>query len=461
MKRASSSGHGESWYGAYALLGVVVAGIIPILLPLYVSQSGSAAQLGLVMAALSAGMLSSPHRGELADRGRHHREVFWTGLVIVGMALVLFPLLSGPLAWTALSLLLGCGNAAAATVASLFVVELHPKEEWDARIGSVQTFYGGGQVAGLALAGLFHLNPGSGLWVAAGLMVPALGFALRAPKPSRVPLAARPALPQPDWGVGLPVAGLLSYHHFPDIRQLGRVFGMLRTPFGRFLLAWFLVSLGSAAFFAFYPLLMHEVYGLSANLASWGYAGAAALSLFLYRPAGIWSQKYGAGRVLGFGFGLRLFAFVWLGSLTWLRDARGEDLVILAGFALVVLSWSLLSVAGTALAASLSSLPQGEARGVYNSVMAVAGIGGSVLGGQAGRLWQRSLARGARLGSLAERAAMSWPGAKVVVAQYPSRLKNIVKVLNGNVGMSQFCAHGVQPQFTRRYDYDQPQNVHR
>ena len=38
---------------------------------------------------------------------------------------------------------------------------------------------------------------------------------------------------------------------------------------------------------------------------------------------------------------------------------------------------------------------------------------------------------------------MSWPGAKAVVAQYPSRLKNIVKVLNGKVGVSQFCAHGV------------------
>lgn len=70
----------EPWYLAYALLGVSVAGLLPIVLPLVVHDAGGAAQVGL-------------------------------------------------------ALLQGMGAAGAATVANLFVVETHPLEEWEERIG--------------------------------------------------------------------------------------------------------------------------------------------------------------------------------------------------------------------------------------------------------------------------------------------------------------------------------------
>ena len=47
----------EPWYLVYALLGAVAAGLIPVLLPLIASKDGSAAQVGLVVAAVSL------HRG--------------------------------------------------------------------------------------------------------------------------------------------------------------------------------------------------------------------------------------------------------------------------------------------------------------------------------------------------------------------------------------------------------------
>jgi VIT1/CCC1 family predicted Fe2+/Mn2+ transporter len=45
----------EPWYSVYALLGALVAGLIPILLPLLTSTGGNAAVAGLVIAAVSLG----------------------------------------------------------------------------------------------------------------------------------------------------------------------------------------------------------------------------------------------------------------------------------------------------------------------------------------------------------------------------------------------------------------------
>jgi len=50
----------ELWYLVYALLGAIIAGLIPVLLPLRVGQSGNPSQVGWVMAAVSLGGLSAP-----------------------------------------------------------------------------------------------------------------------------------------------------------------------------------------------------------------------------------------------------------------------------------------------------------------------------------------------------------------------------------------------------------------
>lgn len=371
----------ELWYGAYALLGAVIAGLVPILLPLFVSRTGGAPQVGLVMAAVSLGMLTAPLWGALADRYRRHRTVFVMGIAFLSAALVTFPFFENLGAWLLCALVLGVGGSMTATVAGLFIVEFHPKEEWAGRVSTLQTFYGGGQVAGLTLAGLLHTNPNVGLWVAALLAATATGFAFRIPRLKPQPLKARPLLPHSSRHVGVPAAGLMTHYHLPHLRQIGRNMKSLGGAFSGFLLIWFLAVMGSSSFFSFYPTLMPNVYGVSPNLASWGYAGAVALSLFLYRVAGSWSQTHGAGRVLRAGLALRAFAYVGLGVLVLDRAASGSQAVLaLALFAVVVLAWSLLSVAGTNLAAGLSQLPEGEALGFFNAVAAVAGISGSLLG---------------------------------------------------------------------------------
>ena len=377
-----STRYREPWYSAYALLGVVVAGIIPILLPLHIIRSQNATSVGLVMAVLSSGMLASPLWGTLVDRRRYHRQVFWLGLCLLAISLIMLLFVSSLLLQALLALSIGIGSAAAATVANLFIVEFHPEQQWNARLSSLQMHYGGGQVVGLIIAGLFHDFSSYGLFIAALLVVLALGFALQVPKPPEIPPSKRAAVMRPSLHLGLPFIGLLNHSHRPNFKYISKALRLLGTPFGRFLLVWFTVTAGFAAFFALYPLLMERIYNLSASFASWGFAGAVAMSLFFYRRAGIWSHKLGSLRLLRLSLSLRLLAFSCLGLLanfgsdTWNRAA-----IALVFFTLVVLTWPLLSVSGTGLAASLSGLSKGEALGIYNSVTAFAGIIGCALAG--------------------------------------------------------------------------------
>ena len=56
-------------------------------------------------------------------------------------------------------------------------------------------------------------------------------------------------------------------------------------------------------------------------------------------------------------------------------------------FAFVVCSWSIIIVGGTALAAQLSPVGEGESLGLFNAFNALAGVIGASLGGWVAGLW--------------------------------------------------------------------------
>ena len=377
----------EPWYLAYALLGATVGGIAPILLPLAVSRNGSMAAVGLVMAAFNLGGMAAPLWGTLADRYRLHRWLMLGGLLVTALALAAFPFTASLAAWLALALAQGTGAAAAATVANLFVVEVHPQAEWDERIGWLQTFYGGGQVGGLLLAGvLSRATLRIGLLTAAGLT--ALAFLsgwLTAHTPDRLP-SARPVLLHPvrhtHWDTGSPQ----RFYHRPSLEALRGAMRALRSPFGIFLLSWLFSFAGAAMVFSLYPVLMQQVYGVTPALSSAGFAVAAALGLVLYAPAGHWSDRFGSLHVLQVALGVRLLALLGLFVLGITRFEMQGALALLA-FLFVVLAWSLLSVTGTALAAHFSPVGEGEGMGIFNATTSLAGVCGAVLGGWLAGQW--------------------------------------------------------------------------
>jgi MFS family permease len=378
----------EGWYLSYALLGLSAAGLLPILLPLVMGRTSGAAYIGLVMSAFSMGGLTAPIWGAFADRFRLHRWLLMGGLIGTAAGAAVFPLSLSLAVRIALAFVSGIGLAAASTTANLFIVEVRPQTEWDARIGWLQTFYGGGQVIGLGLAGFMgQAAPEKGLWLAGVMAVAAIIPALSGTRrDAALLLQHRPVLSHSphhaEWPVGSPQH---LYHHL-SLGELRRALASVESPFGLFLVAWLLSFSGTAAFFSLYPVLMQQLFGILPGRSSAGYAIAAGLGLILYAPAGKWSAVRGPLPVLREALVLRVAAFLAL-TLLAIAPLPGRDWLAMMFFLVVVLAWSLLSVSSTALIAALSPENEGEGMGIFNAVTAFSGVVGAALGGWAASLW--------------------------------------------------------------------------
>ena len=378
------------WYLAYLILGLINSGLLPFLLPLDVAgRSHDLGQVAVVIGAYNAGMLPSPLLGALAERRQLFRAVFFGGFIALAVGLVALPEATR-LAWYApLALMMGFGVGAAATVAPLFVIDFVPRPEWEPRIGWLQSFNGAGQLAGLLLAGAVAGGRlAYGFWLAGGLA----GLALVLGRIGLPRAAARPGvrLPRLAWaelmrgfsGPGL--GGLLQHSHHLRRAALVRLPRHLRGRFGRFLLAWGLWSFGTAPFFAYYPLLMAATYGVAPAATALVYALAAGIGIGLFVLAGRVAEARGALLVFRAALSVRMAGFAVLAILAapGLAGAvPGAAPLALLGFALIMLAWPALSVAGTGLAAELAPSGKGSAMGLLAASAAVATVLGTFLGG--------------------------------------------------------------------------------
>ncbi|MDW8402981.1 MFS transporter [Chloroflexus sp.] len=369
----------EPWYLAYALLGTVSAGLLPIVMPLLVSHQGSAADVGIVMAALNVSGLFAPLWGWLADRYRLHRLLLIAGLGLAALGIALFAFVANTLLWAMLALVLNLGVIAAATVANLFIVERHRRAEWDERLGWLQAAYGGGQVIGLALAAFVSqtdLRLGfslASLSCLIGLLI-AGKFAQTPPVTLPPTIVLRHPVKHTD---GMFSSPQQLFHHL-SLATLRKTRTILATPFSLWLGAWLLAASGAGAFFALYPMVMQQVFAITPGLSSSGFAVAAALGLLLYAPAGDRTHHRGALAMVRQSLAARAvaFALIWMvggvASLHWMA---------LVFFTFVVLSWSFISVSATAFTAQLAPFSEGEGLGLFNAASALANIIGASLGG--------------------------------------------------------------------------------
>ena len=385
----------SAWFVAYALLGAVSSGLIPILLPLMMVQllPHELAAVGYVMGAFNLGALSSPLWGNLADEKKAFRQVFCGGLLLELAAMIAFPLAANLGAWLALALLMGAGSAAVSTCATLLIVDFYPHEQWTSRIGWLQTLNGAGQVAGLLLAGAFvAIGYRFGLWMGAGLLAVAIIAGLMfLPRPTgATSITARSA----GTAIGLDFyalarfarvelvgGGMIKHLHLLNIAGLKNIPKLLPTRFGRFLVSWFFVFLGVAGFFAYFPIFLKQSFGVLPATTSLTYAVAAGVGIALYNLSGQWAQKFGAQKIYFFGRILRFTGFILLLIPLLLHHIPGENFIALLGFAVVVLAWPILSVTGTELTSELSPISQGAAQGLNNAANGVGTVAGTYLAG--------------------------------------------------------------------------------
>jgi MFS family permease len=386
----------QPWYTAYLLLGMVTAGLLPVLLPLAIeARSGEVVSVAYVMGTYNLGLLTSPLWGMLAERGNIYRRLFPGTFLITGFAVAAMSLSSYLPTWIALAFALGAGAGGAATLATLFVVDFAPRLEWESRIGWLQSFNGSGQVAGLLLASTFSAGQfAAGLWVAAGSLLPAMLM-------SRVGLprsGTEPPFPHREHIHTLDIrtlsifprinspSGLGVHIYHLDWRGLERLPRVMGTPFGRFLLSWFLLSLGVAGFFSYFPLMLKETHNIAVRDSAIIYAVSAALGIGLYVLTSHLTSRYTARRVYHAGLILRIVGFALL-SIPVLTSMVDRSLLGMAGFAFIVLAWPILSVSGTDLAARLTPFSEGAAMGMLNAALALATAIGTIITGALVHLW--------------------------------------------------------------------------
>jgi len=365
----------EPWFLAYTCLGVVQGGMLPLLLPL---SSETSIEAGTIVGVMNLAGLTSPMWGHLADRKRMHHQVLLAGMLVTLVALLLMPMQLGFPVKVVSAAVLGTGFAAANTVANMFIVEVRPQEEWDARIGALQALSGMGQVGGLLLAGIIGGRFALAFGIAAVLVacaVPIAWLTLRAvhvPMP-RAAAAAHPPLGGEEW------AGALQRHfHIPSWKGLLALLPKFEPPFIRLQVFWFAAFVMIGAVMSMFPLALVRMFGAGEGLPATAYAFAAAASLMLYPRAVRVARSHGAATLLRRALTVRSAAIALL-AYSFL-SLTGPMLPLL-GFIVLVVSWPPLGVSGTVLSAELAPAEKGEALGLFNALSSLAAAIGAFLGG--------------------------------------------------------------------------------
>jgi MFS family permease len=378
----------EPWYFSYAILGCTMGGMFPILIPLLtLKRFSSACHVGLVMAVFNLGGLLAPIWGIVADRYGLHRILLSSGLIITAIALAAISFTNNLSFWLVLAVIQGIGLFAAMTIGNLFIVEIHPKSEWNERIGWLQTFNSVGQVSGMLLAAaLSKIDLSSSLLITAGLIAIAVLPSCLTPKVSPQTTDYRPANLCHDFQCHWThESSHLQFNHM-KLDFLRHLNSIHHTSFDYFMGVWFLCVAGVSAIYTLYPVMMQEMYAIGQNLLSLTFAVAMGLSVFLYSQAGQLTHRVGPARVLKSFLGLRLMVFINFFFLEVFRF-DGQVQLVLLSFAAIVLCWPFLVVSGTALTALLSPFGEGEGMGIFCAVLAMACVMGSALGGWLAAQW--------------------------------------------------------------------------
>ena len=378
------------WYTAYAILGAVSAALIPVLLPLMVTASShNLAYVAWVMGIYNLGLLTSPLWGNLTDKKHKHRLLFFGGFITIAAGLILLPLAGSLLAWAVISFFLGTGTASVATVATLFVIEFNPENEWPSRIGWLQSFNGAGQTIGLIFAAIFSSRGlfSDGIWLGAALLIPAIVLGHLGLPVKKTQTGISEMLKHMDFRkmtkfgkVELIGGGLIRHSHHLNLSALKNFKKIISTSFGMFILSWFISSFGVAAFFAYFPLAMKSAYLVSPGLTSLIYAVAGGIGIALYTGSTELSAHFGVSTIYKWGILLRLTGFVLMLFLIFFK-IPSMPLIASLAFAVIILAWPVLSVTGTTLTAELTQVSEGEAMGLYNASGAIATVLGTFVGG--------------------------------------------------------------------------------
>ncbi len=378
----------EKWYWGFLLQGAIVLGLAPILIPVIVGSKQGPVEAGVVVAAFYLGQLASPLFGSLADKYNIYKKIYLGSYILMGLSVIGFVFAQGVGLWFLLALIIGLSAGAGNTLSAMYVVEVAPHEEWDQRIGWLQTFYGTGQALGLFGAALFACAADYGMIFAGVLMLP--GFLIsRVTVPSIYTASFEHAHKHIPHHYSRRTRSVFAPFHRYQIITTIAMRDFIRGIVGRFgllLLSWFLVTLGMWLFMNLYPLLMEKSYNISAGISSTYYAVFATVGAFVYAPSGILGRRIGNALVVFVGIVMLFVSLLGLAILCYIGETEWW-LLVPAAFAMIPIAWSPLIVGGTAFASELTPFSQGEGLGLFNASFALSSVIAAVLAGFIAHRW--------------------------------------------------------------------------
>jgi len=374
----------EPWFAAYALAGLLVNGMVPLIIPITASAKGPGA-VAVVVAAFFVGQLTAPVTGRLADRAGRQRLVFLGSFPVMAAGAVGFGLAQDVPGWVVAATVAGAAAGAAQTLGSVFIVEGHPRSEWDARIGWFRFTFGLGQVAGLTIGAVFAEGDVDRGWYVAGGVILLGVFLGRIGLPHLA--GARPPRPAPAGG------------------QRSGLTAELRGRFGRFLLTWLLAMIAVQTILNVLPLVMLDAFQIGASRTAGWYLIGSLIGACLYPVCGQLADRYGAGWVLRTGLLVTLLGFAGM-SAAWAFYLPDKGAIGVGALIIVAVGYPFDYIGGTMLAAQLTLDGQGSAMGLFNSAVAAGAIVGAVV--------PSFLAREFGYGSLPPMAALVLLGALLV-----------------------------------------------
>ena len=389
------------WMICYVLLGFVQSGMVPVILPLAAAPGPAA---GLTYAAFAAAGIAAPFIGAWSDRHRRHRLTLAGGLGVAGLALIAHSLPGGLAQHMVSAALIGLGVSSASTVATMFIVEVAAEPLWDSQISALQASLGGGQLAGLLVAGALGLrHVESAFRLGAAVLLAAVPVALAFAPDPLVKVARADLVPRPARGGDAVAMGPQRSFHRVTWRAVA---GLGHSGLAWFLAAWVVSYTATNGLSVMFAVAMVRDYHAAASWPTTAYAVGVGCSLLLYRVVGRWDSRFGPWRVLGAGLASRALLVSGLVVLAGLQsDATLLPILICFGGTQVV--WPLLSVASTRLSVTLSPAHRAESAGLLNAATAIGATIGGVLGGvllHAGFVWLCA----AVLGSLVLSLLLAW-----------------------------------------------------
>lgn len=292
----------------------------------------------------------------------------------MAIGLALFPFTSVLWFWMALAFLQGVGSGATNTVAAMFIVEFRPKEEWDRRIGWLQTSYGVGQCGGLILVSILESRPEVGLVVSACLMLPGLILGSRRLPASRLhPPAHEKVFEHRLHRPQRATSSFLARYYATLGSSVRRLYTEWFSSYGLFILGWFFIMLATWLLGALFPLVMKNALSVSYRMSSLYYAVGAAIGIFAYAPSGTLGKRIGDGWVVIIGAAMTLVSLSSMTLLAYVHTGLNAWLTPLV-YIPIPIAWSPLMVGGTAWVAQLATFEEGEALGFFNAAAAISSV---------------------------------------------------------------------------------------